>query len=98
MDGFDVIGDIHGHPIALDRLLAALGYTLRDSVYRHPARTVVFAGDFVDRGPRQRAVLRVARAMVEADSAAAVMGNHEFNAIAWATPDSEGGFLRPPPA
>jgi hypothetical protein len=33
--------------------------------------------------------------MVEADSAAAVMGNHEFNAIAWATPDSEGGFLRP---
>jgi hypothetical protein len=35
---------------------------------------------------------------VEADSAAAVMGNHEFNAIAWATPDSEGGFLRPPPA
>jgi hypothetical protein len=32
--------------------------------------------------------------MVETRSAAAVMGNHEFNAIAWATPDREGGFLR----
>jgi hypothetical protein len=32
--------------------------------------------------------------MVEMHSALAVMGNHEFNAVAWATPDGEGGFLR----
>jgi hypothetical protein len=33
--------------------------------------------------------------MVAAGAALAVMGNHEFNAIAWATPDiSGGGFLR----
>jgi hypothetical protein len=94
MDGFDVIEDIHGHANALDRLLVTLGYALRGGVYGHPARTVVFVGDFVDRGPRQRAVLRIARAMVEAGSATAVMGNHEFNVVAWATPDREGGFLR----
>jgi hypothetical protein len=36
------------------------------------------------------------RRMVEAGSARCVMGNHEFNAIAWATPDPEhpGKFLR----
>jgi hypothetical protein len=27
-------------------------------------------------------------------TASAVLGNHEFNAIAWATPNNEGGFLR----
>lgn len=95
MAGFDVVGDIHGHADALRRLLEALDYTLRDGVYRHAARTAVFAGDFVDRGPRQREVLRIARAMVEAGAARAVMGNHEFNALAYATPDGAGGFLRP---
>ena len=37
------------------------------------------------------------RRMVDAGSAWAVMGNHEFNAIAWHTPDpdSPGEFLRP---
>ena len=95
MPGFDVIGDIHGHAGPLTRLLEAMGYASRDGVYRHPERVAVFAGDFVDRGPRQREVLAIARAMVEAGAARAVMGNHEFNAIGYATPDGEGGFLRP---
>jgi hypothetical protein len=36
------------------------------------------------------------RAMVEAGSAVAVMGDHEFNAIAWHTPDAQtpGEYLR----
>ena len=33
--------------------------------------------------------------MCEADTASAILGNHEFNAIGWATPDGNGGFLRP---
>jgi hypothetical protein len=32
--------------------------------------------------------------MREAGTASAVLGNHEFNAIAWATPNDDGGFLR----
>jgi hypothetical protein len=95
MRGLDVIGDIHGHANSLVKLLEKLGYTITDGVYRHPGRMVVFSGDFVDRGPDQLAVLRIARSMVESESALSVMGNHEFNAIGWATTDGGGGYLRP---
>jgi hypothetical protein len=92
---YDIIGDIHGCNATLQALLEKLGYARRDAVYRHPSRRVVFLGDFIDRGPQQRAVLDTVRPMVAAGAALAVMGNHEFNAIAWATPDkSAGGFLR----
>ncbi|EMI44782.1 metallophosphoesterase [Rhodopirellula sp. SWK7] len=47
---------------------------------------VVFAGDFVDRGPAIGEVVSIARAMVEAGDARAVIGNHEYNAIAFHTP------------
>jgi Calcineurin-like phosphoesterase len=93
--GYDVIGDVHGHANALRRLLAELGYFESQGVFRHDTRKAIFVGDFVDRGPEQREVLRIARTMCEAKAAVAVLGNHEFNAIGWATPDGEGGHLRP---
>jgi len=92
---YDIIGDIHGCDLTLQALLEKLGYTRCDAVYRHPARRVIYLGDFIDRGPQQRAVLDTIRPMVAAGTALAVMGNHEFNAIAWATPDNNGGYLRP---
>jgi hypothetical protein len=57
---------------------------------------VIFLGDLIDRGPKQLATVDLVRQMVEAGSARCVMGNHEFNAIAWATPDPQhpGKFLR----
>ena len=94
MQGYDVIGDIHGHADALRRLLIKLEYTEVDGTFRHDSRKAIFAGDFVDRGPDQKEVLRIARNMCEVGSARAVLGNHEFNAIAWATPDGNGGYLR----
>jgi hypothetical protein len=42
---------------------------------------MIFVGDFIDRGPQQREILRIARSMCEAGAARAVMGNHEFNTI-----------------
>jgi hypothetical protein len=93
-DGYDVIGDVHGHANALQRLLVKLGYEELRGVFRHQSRKAIFVGDFVDRGPDQREVLRIARSMCEAGTARAVLGNHEFNAIAWATKDGEGDFLR----
>ena len=92
--GYDVIGDIHGHADALRRLLGKLGYVESRGVFRHATREAIFVGDFVDRGPDQREVLRIARNMCEAGTANAVMGNHELNAIAWATSNGEGGHLR----
>ena len=94
VQGYDLVGDIHGHADALHRLLRALDYAEIEGVFRHPERQMIFVGDFVDRGPRQREVLRIARSMCEADAARAVMGNHEFNAIGWATQDKDGVFLR----
>ena len=93
---FDFIGDIHGHHGKLVSLLDKLGYRPAGGSRRHPAgRRVVFLGDFIDRGPAARAVLHTVRGMVEAGEALAVMGNHEYNAICYATPDGAGGFLRP---
>ncbi len=97
MMSYDIIGDIHGHADRLEALLQKLGYGERGGAWRHPSRSVIFVGDFVDRGPGQLRTLALVRAMLDAGSARAVMGNHEFNAIAWATPDTsnDGHFLRP---
>jgi hypothetical protein len=94
---YDIIGDIHGHADTLEALLRTLGYVQRQNVWRHPARRVVFVGDFIDRGPQQRRTVHIARRMVDAGTALAVMGNHELNAIAWHTrrEDGSGEFLRP---
>ena len=43
--------------------------------------------DFIDRGPKQVETVSIVRGMVEAGTVHAVMGNHEFNAIAWHSPD-----------
>ncbi|MBS0263647.1 MAG: metallophosphoesterase [Planctomycetes bacterium] len=84
---FDLIGDIHGYANHLVRLLELLGYEKRAGVYAHPERQVIFLGDFIDRGPQIREVLQIARNMVEAGRALAVLGNHELNALAYHTPD-----------
>jgi hypothetical protein len=94
IQGYDLVGDIHGHADALHRLLHNLNYTEVEGVFRHPQRKMIFVGDFIDRGPRQREVLRIARSMCDAGAARAVMGNHEFNAIGWAAENSDGKFLR----
>lgn len=91
---YDLIGDIHGCSATLLELLQRLGYEPRDGAYRHPTRKAVFLGDFIDRGPGQRAVLDIVRPMVDGGHAYSVMGNHEFDAIAYATPDPVGGYLR----
>jgi diadenosine tetraphosphatase ApaH/serine/threonine PP2A family protein phosphatase len=95
--GIDIIGDIHGQCDKLEALLRALGYRRRAGAWRHAERRAVFVGDFIDRGPAQRRSVDTARRMVDAGSALAVLGNHEFNAIAWHTPDEArpGEYLRP---
>jgi hypothetical protein len=93
---YDIIGDIHGHAVELKALLAKLGYRETRGAFRHPDREAVFVGDFIDRGARQAETLRIVRSMVDAGRAYAVMGNHEFNAIAYFLPDpaNPGEYLR----
>jgi len=84
---YDIIGDVHGSAEKLHGLLDVLGYRVVDGAHRQPGRTAVFVGDLVDRGPGQVEVVRTVRAMHDAGSALMVLGNHEFNAVAYATPD-----------
>ena len=86
---YDLIGDIHGHSKPLVELLEKLGYHDVNGVYRHPNRKVIFLGDFIDRGPHQREVINIVRPMIDEGAALSVMGNHEFNAIAYFTPDPD---------
>ena len=92
---YDIIPDIHGHHDKLVAILEKLGYRAEGNTHRHPeGRKVVFLGDFIDRGPQIREVLHTVRGMVDAGDAYAVMGNHEYNAICYATPDGKGGYLK----
>lgn len=91
---YDIIGDIHGHADELKALLARIGYIRRGEGYAHPSRQAIFVGDFIDRGPQIGEVLTIVRAMVDSGAARAVMGNHEFNAIAYHTPKPVGGYFR----
>ena len=86
--GFDVIGDVHGHVEKLVELLTRMGYGKESGVWPHPSRQAAFVGDLIDRGPKQLEVLRLVRPMIDSGSALIVAGNHEFNAIAYHTPDA----------
>ena len=94
---YDIIGDIHGHAHKLEGLLKKMGYRKRGGCWRHPTRFAIFLGDFIDRGPCQLRSVEIPRRMVAEGAALAVMGNHEFNAIAWHTPDpgQPREYLRP---
>ena len=94
---YDLIGDIHGHADELRALLAYLGYRssgAADSL-RHPqGRRVIFLGDYVDRGPKIRETLQLVRRMVDEGTALAILGNHEYNALAFWQQNPSGGYLR----
>ena len=93
----DVIGDIHGYADKLVGLLKQLGYVHNGQYFVPPeGHRALFIGDLMDRGPQQVATLEIVFAMLDADVADAVMGNHEYNALAFATPDPDvpGEYLR----
>lgn len=90
---YDIIGDIHGHVVKLERLLAKLGYSKSDEgFYAHPTRKVVFLGDFIDGGAEHISVINIVKPMVEHEAAYAIMANHEFNAIAFHTMHPDTGL------
>ncbi len=93
----DIIGDIHGYADKLEGLLTQLGYVHNGQHYVPPANhRALFIGDLIDRGAQQLATLEIVFAMLDADVADAVMGNHEYNALAFATldPYQDGRYLR----
>jgi hypothetical protein len=76
----DIVGDVHGEVVALHELRRRLGYDERG---RHPqARRLVFVGDLGDRGPDSPGAVEWIRDLVDRGRAQAVLGNHDFNALA----------------
>lgn len=91
---YDIIGDVHGYANTLINLLELLGYEKTSGFYKHKNRQAVFTGDFIDRGPRIEKTLEVIKSMVDNNSAYAIMGNHEYNAICYHVKDHRGNYLR----
>ena len=85
VEGFDLIGDVHGCAKTLERLIQKLGYRKIQGVYQHAKRRMIFLGDIVDRGPHIREALLLVHSMVQKGSAHIVLGNHEYNAITYCT-------------
>lgn len=65
-----LIGDIHGRADLLDRLLGLVRVTT-------PAPRLIFAGDYIDRGPASAPVLVRLQELVRDEAAICLMGNHE---------------------
>jgi serine/threonine protein phosphatase 1 len=66
------IGDIHGEPLHLQTLLARLPRVA-------PRDTIVFLGDYLDRGPGSAEVVRIIRDLADSGpcQVVALRGNHE---------------------
>jgi hypothetical protein len=94
ISGYDIIGDIHGHAKELEHMLRKMGYALSNSVWSHPERKAVFVGDYIDRGPEIRETLTLVRGMVESGNALTILGNHEYNALAFSYHHPDGGHIR----
>ena len=95
-DGYDIIGDVHGHADELEALLKRMGYGKKNGSYRCAGRMALFVGDLIDRGRHNLRTTRLVRAMVEDGNALCVMGNHEYNALCFHTRDPQtGAYLRP---
>ncbi len=87
----DIVGDIHGEFDALEQLLAHLGYSANGE--HAQGRTLVFVGDFCDRGPDSPAVLARIAQLVQAGRAVAVLGNHEINLLREDVKDGSGWYF-----
>lgn len=82
---YDIIGDIHGYATPLRRMLQKLGYKKKGGSWHQPGRKVIFVGDYIDREPEIRETLQIIKGMVDHNNAIALMGNHEYNALAYHT-------------
>lgn len=91
---YDLIGDIHGHAAELKQLLYKVDYREVGGTWAHTSRKVIFVGDYIDRGPAIRETLQIVHGMTEKGAAIALMGNHEYNALAFSYALPDGSYLR----
>ena len=79
---------MHGQARALTRLCHKLGYD--EWGHHREGRQLIFLGDLNNKGPGNHRVIRQVAAWVEAGRAQSIMGNHEFESLAWTLKDKKG--------
>jgi len=94
------IGDVHGKYKKLTALLTHLNFDINNANSQAATAKLVFVGDLIDNSfennPDHIATLTLVKSLVDKGVAYCIMGNHELNAIAWATPSTiKGEWLRP---
>ena len=67
-----IVGDIHGRADLLDRMLRLIAAQPQAAQAR-----LIFAGDYIDRGPSADKVLALLRELTQCGKAICLMGNHE---------------------
>ena len=74
-----------------------MGYVKRASGYTHRERQAIFVGDLLNRGNAVEKVIKLVRRMQDSGAAQVVMGNHEFNTLAYhiPNPNHKDVYLRP---
>ncbi len=87
----DIIGDVHGELQALHQLIKNLGYQKDGS---HPdKRTLIFVGDYCDRGPNSPAVIEYLKLLINNNKAKGILGNHEINLLIDDAKDGSGWYF-----
>jgi len=88
-----VIGDVHAQKAKLDALLIEIGFDVEST------SQLLFIGDLIDNkvtdDDQHLATLKMVHALQQKKQAFCLLGNHEFNAVGWATKNALGEFCRP---
>jgi len=84
------VGDVHGRLDLLEDLVASI----REDVAQHPSdstRSLIFLGDYVDRGPESRGVVdAVMSDLLPGFTTIRLMGNHEEAMLSFLDGESDG--------
>lgn len=91
---YDIVGDIHGYADELELLLAKLGYQKKNGIWQYSQRSLISEGVLIDQGPQQKQIVDIIRAMSANCYAKTIMGNHEFNVVAYHLRDENSEPLR----
>ena len=93
------IGDVHARHSKLINLLDVIDFDITKPNSSANGGQLVFIGDLIDSVPNcdgdHFALLNQVESLVNSNHALCLLGNHEFNAIGWATKTENGGWARP---
>ncbi|PKH03104.1 hypothetical protein CXF72_07920 [Psychromonas sp. MB-3u-54] len=93
------IGDVHARHSKLINLLEVIDFDSNNSNSSAKNEQLVFIGDLIDSVPdcvsEHLTLLNHVESLVKSNHAFCLLGNHEFNAIGWATQKGQGNWARP---